>query len=214
MERSEAIKVVAISQLQSLTNDERSEQLEVMLLEDWTEMEAWNNLPSDIQFEFKNGELLSNFKDSKYDCVLILWLKDDLKAVTNDFLLKSIKDTSNSASEIEGKPVQLISCPCCGYRTLDEPASYDICNVCWWEDDGQDNENADIGMGGPNYGISLTKARYNFISFGIYDPKRKDLMKLRKPKEMFVKGREFVLMKNNTITESGINESWVLTKNA
>lgn len=29
------------------------------------------------------------------------------------------------------------TCPCCGYRTLHEPpGSYDICKVCFWEDDG------------------------------------------------------------------------------
>jgi len=27
-------------------------------------------------------------------------------------------------------------CPCCGYRTLiDSPGSYEICHVCFWEDD-------------------------------------------------------------------------------
>lgn len=29
------------------------------------------------------------------------------------------------------------TCPCCGYRSLQEPpGSYDICKVCFWEDDG------------------------------------------------------------------------------
>jgi plasmid stability protein len=27
-------------------------------------------------------------------------------------------------------------CPCCGYRTLPERAEYDLCPVCWWEDEG------------------------------------------------------------------------------
>jgi hypothetical protein len=28
------------------------------------------------------------------------------------------------------------TCPCCGYRTLKgPPGSYDICHVCFWEDD-------------------------------------------------------------------------------
>lgn len=28
------------------------------------------------------------------------------------------------------------TCPCCGYITLSErPGSYDICHVCFWEDD-------------------------------------------------------------------------------
>src|SRR3954447_19194782 len=26
-------------------------------------------------------------------------------------------------------------CPCCGYYTLDSRGSFDICQVCWWEDD-------------------------------------------------------------------------------
>jgi Cysteine-rich CPCC len=29
------------------------------------------------------------------------------------------------------------TCPCCGYRTLAEPpGSYEVCKVCFWEDDG------------------------------------------------------------------------------
>lgn len=33
--------------------------------------------------------------------------------------------------------VTRFTCPCCGYRTLLEPpGSYDICKVCFWEDDG------------------------------------------------------------------------------
>jgi len=27
------------------------------------------------------------------------------------------------------------SCPCCGYLTLPERGAYDICPVCFWEDD-------------------------------------------------------------------------------
>lgn len=27
-------------------------------------------------------------------------------------------------------------CPCCGYKTLPERGGYDLCPVCWWEDDG------------------------------------------------------------------------------
>lgn len=53
-------------------------------------------------------------------------------------------------------------CPCCGYPTLDERAAYDICVLCNWEDDGQDDPNADEVWGGPNAGYSLTEARKNF----------------------------------------------------
>lgn len=58
----------------------------------------------------------------------------------------------------------LYTCPCCGYPTLSERGGYDICEICFWEDDGQDDPNADEVWGGPNKGYSLTKARENFAS--------------------------------------------------
>ncbi|MEN3539641.1 CPCC family cysteine-rich protein [Microbispora sp. ZYX-F-249] len=59
------------------------------------------------------------------------------------------------------------ACPCCGYLTLDSRGWYQICPVCFWEDDGQDDHDADdIRRGGPNYGLSLTQARLNFRQIG------------------------------------------------
>lgn len=48
-------------------------------------------------------------------------------------------------------------CPCCGLPTIDEPGIYDICAVCWWEDDGHDGESPYS----PNR-VSLARARANF----------------------------------------------------
>jgi hypothetical protein len=47
-------------------------------------------------------------------------------------------------------------CPCCKYKTLSERARYEICAVCFWEDDGRD-DNRDLGF---------AKARDNFEKFG------------------------------------------------
>jgi hypothetical protein len=58
------------------------------------------------------------------------------------------------------------ACPCCGYLTLDERGGFEICPVCFWEDDGQDVHDADEVRGGPNGRLSLTAARHNFESFG------------------------------------------------
>ena len=61
-------------------------------------------------------------------------------------------------------------CPCCGLPTLTERGSYDICTICWWEDDGQDDDRADEVWGGPNGKYSLTHARINFANHGyMYD---------------------------------------------
>lgn len=57
-------------------------------------------------------------------------------------------------------------CPCCGYLTLSERGGYEICPVCFWEDDGQDDHDADDIRGGPNYELSLTRARDNFSRIG------------------------------------------------
>ena len=51
------------------------------------------------------------------------------------------------------------TCPSCGFPTLDERSGYEICAVCNWEDDGQDDHNADEVLGGPNYELSLTASR-------------------------------------------------------
>jgi hypothetical protein len=60
-------------------------------------------------------------------------------------------------------------CPCCGYATLPERGGYDICAICFWEDDGQDNADADNDRGGPN-ALSLTAGRRNFLLGGVADP--------------------------------------------
>jgi len=62
-----------------------------------------------------------------------------------------------------------LRCPCCFYLTLTERGGYEICEVCWWEDDGQDDETADEAWGGPNSDLSLTQGRYNFARIGASD---------------------------------------------
>lgn len=73
------------------------------------------------------------------------------------------------------------ACPCCGYLTLDGRGNYEICPVCRWEDDGQDDHDADEVRGGPNRGISLTRARQNFAKSGVAD--ERDLERARPPRD-------------------------------
>jgi len=64
------------------------------------------------------------------------------------------------------------TCPCCGYPTLLDRYSYEICELCDWEDDGQDDDDADKVLGGPNGRYSLTEARKNFARhLRMYDPR-------------------------------------------
>ena len=69
-------------------------------------------------------------------------------------------------------------CPCCGYDTLSEPAggSFEICPVCFWEDDRQQLK--DPSMTGGANGISLEEARENYRRFGV---SREDLAPYVRP---------------------------------
>ncbi|MFD3163381.1 CPCC family cysteine-rich protein [Herpetosiphon sp. NSE202] len=61
------------------------------------------------------------------------------------------------------KPIRY-PCPCCGYKTVEDPGRYDLCEVCWWEDDEQQSDNPDL-RGGAN-AESLNEARQNFKAYG------------------------------------------------
>ncbi|MEQ8477834.1 CPCC family cysteine-rich protein [Fulvivirga sp.] len=56
--------------------------------------------------------------------------------------------------------IDLNTCPGCGYPSIDERGNYEICAICNWEDDGQDDKHENENWGGPNK-ISLTKNRVN-----------------------------------------------------
>lgn len=60
---------------------------------------------------------------------------------------------------IKDNNLKLFTCPGCGFPTLNERGGYDICDVCNWEDDNQDDENADEILGGPTSDLSLTQNR-------------------------------------------------------
>jgi hypothetical protein len=75
----------------------------------------------------------------------------------------------------DDRPVQWVSepwqatkfyrCPCCGFKTLCGRGYFELCPVCYWEDDGQDEPDKDRALGGPNK-VSLSTARENFKRLG------------------------------------------------
>ncbi len=206
MERQQAIEEYSKIKLTELSQKERAEQLEVMILEDWSDMDEWNSLPKSILKEFEYGEEIKNPQSEKYNSVLMIWLKYNLQSVTNEFLSEKL-----NIDTIIGEPVELESCPCCGYRTIGERGNYDICKVCWWEDDGQDNQHSEQVMGGPNYGISLVMGRYNYLVYGLYDPKRTDLMEKKAEEREYKRGRIFEIIENEYLVEKETDWKWKIT---
>jgi hypothetical protein len=90
--------------------------------------------------------------------------------------------------EDAGRP----TCPCCGYPTIAERGVYEICSLCAWEDDGQDDAahrpagaaavDPEIVAGGPNHDYSLAEARTNFaLNLTAFRPSDIDFERERGP---------------------------------
>lgn len=83
------------------------------------------------------------------------------------------------------------TCPCCGYKTLSEKSGdYDICEICFWEDDAQQLANPNLE--GCANKLSLRQAQQNFINYGYSD---KSIAKhVRKPNSKDIKDSGWKLL--------------------
>ena len=81
-------------------------------------------------------------------------------------------------------------CPCCGFYTYDTPpnGTYDICSVCFWEDDPIQLEQEDYS-GGANK-VSLKQARENYRRFGACEARL--LPYVREPLDEELEGNDSV----------------------
>lgn len=71
-----------------------------------------------------------------------------------------------------------LACPCCGFLTLlTGPGNYDVCPVCFWEDDPIQRDEPDF-RGGANR-VSLNEARENYQEYGACEEQFMD--KVRTP---------------------------------
>ena len=92
------------------------------------------------------------------------------------------QQTHHSARRsVDGGPYH---CPCCGCRTLEERGMFEICPVCFWEDDGQDDHDAHVVRGGPNGALSLNIARDNSLRLGACEQSMIDNVRPPSPEEL------------------------------
>ena len=70
----------------------------------------------------------------------------------------------NVVEATEPKPAY--RCPCRKSKTLCGCGGYEICPVCFWEDDGLDEHHVDLVRGGPNGTLSLRQARDSYRQYG------------------------------------------------
>lgn len=71
---------------------------------------------------------------------------------------------------LQANNIPLYTCPGCGFPTLTERNEFNICNLCNWEDDGQDDhannlldvlQEKGISLSGPNGQLTLKDNRIN-----------------------------------------------------
>lgn len=194
--RCDAIEMLALCDLRGRDVEWRSDELFCLSVSDLDENPDWLGLPQSLREEI---ETLRDYREiadpehSRFDTPLLISEKSKYVGATNQFLKGKLAEAGVAIEQVEGSVEMLESCPCCGRKTLGERAGYEICRVCWWEDDGQDNSTASQVLGGPNGATSLTKARANFLLHGIFDPKRTDLIEKKDPPEKYLVGRVFEL---------------------
>lgn len=56
------------------------------------------------------------------------------------------------------------ACTCCGYQTIEEKGCFEICPICYWEDDAV--QEADPWFSGGANKPSLYQAQLNFKMYG------------------------------------------------
>lgn len=103
-------------------------------------------------------------------------------------------------------------CPCCGYKGLDEepPGTFDICDICGWEDDCVQFKDPDYEGGAK--GLSLRQWQHNCLEelrkSGEYPDEEKDNSWIQlsppvyKPDKNKLHNRERWCCKENCLTKS------------
>lgn len=61
-----------------------------------------------------------------------------------------------------------ILCLVCKNITISFRGSFEVCPICFWEDEGE-IKNPDVATGGPNGDLSLNKAIENYKKFGVVE---------------------------------------------
>ena len=145
LQRKEAVRLAAFIQMFRLPAKQREFFIESALLENEAE----------------------NISEAKEHFYLRDYIEYELKFVKNSYLGKLISDKFNVKVIIEGKQPRLFRCRCCGYKTLKQIGHFDICKICFWEDDGADD---DERYSPPNR-MTLKEARNNFEMYGACDEK-------------------------------------------
>ena len=164
MTRAEAIALIVENELGALNDAQRQS----MLLDWWSiddEAEEFWELPELLRAEIKRRDEPDGTRNPLYDALLRIDLRYQFVGVRNEYLAHRLAPIGYKREIIEGDVEVLEICRCCEFRTLAERGGYDICPICFWEDDGSHDPDT---VSGPNH-MTLREGRENFARLGACD---------------------------------------------
>lgn len=160
IDRNQAIKLISNQEMKVLNRESREGHI----------LNYWSLDSDDIEFhklsrELQNQILFNEYPtrdilSSCYDELIILSLKFKYKGVTNIYLRRCLDEYLKSY-DVYGSMKILEPCPCCFYCTLDLRGEYEICPLCFWEDEGSINDKMPNLYSSPNH-MSLIEFRNQF----------------------------------------------------
>jgi hypothetical protein len=160
--RKNAIRIASHIDLINLPEAERDSMLVELLALDPEENDEFSTYSSELQEVLLADPADRNSNDPVFNEYLLTILEMRYIGVRNEYLIGKVGALSKYDLAIAGDPEQLQPCPCCGYRTIELRGHYDICPVCFWEDDGNNNPER---YSGPNH-QTLAEARENVLKHG------------------------------------------------
>lgn len=161
MNRQDAIEFLVAEELSRLSQSSR----ESLLLDWWTidaGDENYYHLPESLRDELARGGQPGDASDARYGPILRLALIEDFRGVSNSYLQRRLREAGRAGVVVTGEIERLSACPCCRYRSLRGRGAFQVCKVCFWEDDG--SEALDV-ISGPNH-MTLREGRDNFRRLG------------------------------------------------
>ncbi|WP_448702788.1 CPCC family cysteine-rich protein [Mucilaginibacter sp. AW1-3] len=144
LRRKEAIILSSFYKFLNLSPEERAAKIENALAE--KSLETGDVAPE-----------VSNYYARKY-------IEYEFSFYLNSYLQTFLSNQLGIVVEVKGKGPKLLPCVCCGYKTL-MGTGWEICDVCFWEDDGVTELHK---ISGANH-ISLFEATENFKKLGVVE---------------------------------------------
>ena len=136
--------------------------------EQWTELEATGEAAEcseSTRAAFGPGDASGEAFDTA--CVELLLPEEQAKlvGVTSDYLERRLVALTGIRASVEGEAEARTECPCCGYASLPEDGFFEVCLVCFWQNDG--------GAAGAN-SLSLEEGKKNFERLGAMEERFRD----------------------------------------